>query len=126
MLAELNPDVCQALTGRVDTVDLLRQIEARNLFLVALDHERYRYRYHHLFGELLRTRLRAGDSRRELELHQIAGDWFANQGQLRDAVHHMVLARDIRRAIELLRDRVVHDYFSGRPSSRLVKNAHSG
>ncbi len=111
VLRELNPDVCQALTGRVDAGALLRQIEASNLFLVALDRERYRYRYHHLFADLLRNRLKAQDPPGELTLHRLAADWFAEQGQLPEAVGHLVLAGDTGRAIDLLRARVVHDYF---------------
>ena len=37
---------------------MLEQIERGNLFLIALDDERYWYRYHHLFGDMLRNSLK--------------------------------------------------------------------
>ena len=40
--------------GRQETLEYL---ERANLFIVPLDNERRWYRYHHLFGDLLRQRL---------------------------------------------------------------------
>ena len=36
---------------------MLEELERANLFVVPLDDERRWYRYHHLFGEMLRERL---------------------------------------------------------------------
>jgi LuxR family maltose regulon positive regulatory protein len=56
--------LCDALTGRHDSVSLLAQLEHENLFLVALDDHRHWYRYHHLFSQALNEELGRRDSDR--------------------------------------------------------------
>ena len=57
ILERLCGPLCDAVTGRTDSARLLSEIERSNLFLVPLDRRRQWYRYHGLFGELLRRRL---------------------------------------------------------------------
>ena len=57
LLDRLSGPLCDAVCGREDGQRLLEQVERSNLFLVALDEERQWYRYHHLFAEVLRSRL---------------------------------------------------------------------
>ena len=55
---------------------LLEQLERANLFVTPLDAERRWYRYHHLFGEVLRERLQRGAATTELAtLHRRASAW---------------------------------------------------
>ncbi|MBN1667663.1 MAG: hypothetical protein JW862_11260, partial [Anaerolineales bacterium] len=57
------------------------------------------YRYHHLFGDLLRQRLAAPP---ELpEYHLRASHWYEANGYLADAFHHALNARDFDRAARL-------------------------
>jgi LuxR family maltose regulon positive regulatory protein len=58
ILSRLSGSLCNAVTGRGDGQAALEQIERSNLFLVSLDDERVWYRYHHLFGDMLRRHLR--------------------------------------------------------------------
>jgi LuxR family transcriptional regulator, maltose regulon positive regulatory protein len=115
VLRDLDARACRAITGHLDARERLRDIEARGLFLVPLDHERRRYRYHHLFAQLLQAELHLRDEQRELALHQTASDWYAAEGDLDLAVYHAVRARATERAVTLLRDRLVGNYFSGVP-----------
>jgi LuxR family maltose regulon positive regulatory protein len=115
VLRELDARACRAITGHDDAHERLRDIEARGLFLIPLDHERRLYRYHHLFAQLLQAELRKRDEQRELDLHETASDWYASEGDLDLAVYHAVHARATTRAVTLLRDRLVGDYFSGAP-----------
>lgn len=57
ILPRLSASLCQAVTGRADSAVALERIERSNLFLVPLDSERHFFRYHRLFGELLRHEL---------------------------------------------------------------------
>jgi LuxR family maltose regulon positive regulatory protein len=57
-LDELTGAACDEVTGRADGRRMLDQLERRNLFLHPLDDDRSRYRYHTLFREFLRQRLR--------------------------------------------------------------------
>jgi LuxR family maltose regulon positive regulatory protein len=57
----------------------LEHLERANLFIVPQDNERRWYRYHHLFGDLLRKRL--GQSLTPggiAELHIHASQWYEN------------------------------------------------
>lgn len=75
VLERLSAPLCAALQGVPpgDSQTLLEEAERRGLFLVALDTERYWYRYHTLFAEVLRAELRreAGPERLD-ELRQAA------------------------------------------------------
>jgi LuxR family maltose regulon positive regulatory protein len=68
ILGELSVEASAAVTGRQDAGALLHATDAAHLFLVALNEERTRFRYHHLVRQLLRAELRARDHGREQEL----------------------------------------------------------
>ena len=79
--------------------ETLEQLERANLFIVPLDDERHWYRYHHLFGDLLRRRLRGSDV---AELHRRASQWYEDHGLEIDAFHHAAAANDVGRAERLI------------------------
>lgn len=101
VLDSLNADLVGALT---DDRDLWARLlgEARlEHFLVPLDEERYWFRLHHLLLEHLRLHRRLiGDPGHPL--HARASAWFEQQGQVREAVRHAVLADDLPRAARLI------------------------
>ena len=67
----------------------LEYLERSNLFIVPLDNERRWYRYHHLFGDLLRKRLAQRLSHDEITaLHIQASQWFENNDLVLEAFHH--------------------------------------
>jgi LuxR family maltose regulon positive regulatory protein len=81
----------------------LEALEHANLFIVPLDSERRWYRYHHLFGDLLRNRL--GQSLTPggiVELHIHASQWHENNDLMLEAFRHSVAANDIERAERLM------------------------
>jgi LuxR family maltose regulon positive regulatory protein len=84
---------------------LLEQLERSNLFTIALDDERRWYRYHHLFGEALRTRLLSGTSAAAVaRLHRRASAWYEGQGLVGEAVHHALTAQDWERPARLIEE----------------------
>jgi LuxR family maltose regulon positive regulatory protein len=81
----------------------LEYLERSNLFIVPLDNERRWYRYHHLFGDLLRKRLTQRLSHDEITaLHIHASQWFENNDLVLEAFHHAAEAHDIERAERLM------------------------
>ena len=58
MLDRLSGELCDAVTGRTGSQAMLETIERAGLFLTPLDEVRGWWRYHHLFADLLRARLR--------------------------------------------------------------------
>ncbi|MBZ0294689.1 MAG: LuxR C-terminal-related transcriptional regulator [Anaerolineae bacterium] len=89
LLNRLTAPLCDAMTGRSDSQAVLEQLEASNLFLVALDHQRAWYRYYRLFAEFLRGRLSAAEQR---ELHLKALNWYESNGYLDQAFQHALAA----------------------------------
>jgi LuxR family maltose regulon positive regulatory protein len=72
----------------------LDTLERDNLFLIPLDEERRWYRYHHLFGDLLRHRLQQEHPALVAELHRRAAAWFEQQDAPAEAMGHAVSAGD--------------------------------
>jgi LuxR family maltose regulon positive regulatory protein len=93
--------LCDAilLDSSVSGQETLEYLERANLFLVPLDNERRWYRYHHLFGELLRQRL--GSSQELLKYHIRASEWHEANADLAQAFNHALAAGDFDRAARL-------------------------
>jgi LuxR family maltose regulon positive regulatory protein len=90
--------LCDAvlLTPSASGQETLEYLERANLFIVPLDNERHWYRYHHLFGDLLRQRL--GKPADLAEFHKRASQWHEENGDLGAAFHHAIAAGDFVRA----------------------------
>jgi LuxR family maltose regulon positive regulatory protein len=102
ILDRVNASLGEAVTGLDDAEAMLEQLDQANLFIVPLDDERHWYRYHQLFGELLRYRLQRRHAGKVRELHQRASDWFARHGYVRDAIRHALSATDYERAARFI------------------------
>lgn len=79
---------CASEMPATSSADLLKSIERENLFLVALDDDRLWYRYHHLFAELLQSRLSHLYPNEKVKLHRRAADWLEKHGMTVEAVNH--------------------------------------
>ena len=81
----------------------LEELERTNLFVVSLDEDRYWYRYHHLFADVLRQRLaRSVSSAAISALHERASIWYERHGFVAEAVQHALHMDDASRAAGLL------------------------
>jgi LuxR family transcriptional regulator, maltose regulon positive regulatory protein len=96
--------LCDAVTLSDDGQEALEYLEHMNLFVNPLDEERRWYRYHHLFTDVLRQRLRETDDDLLPKLHRRASVWFEQQGLAVEAVHHTLEAHDIERAADLIEE----------------------
>lgn len=102
ILERLSGPLCDALVAGSLSQDILETLERANLFIVPLGQSREWYRYHHLFAELLRNRLRLSGYP-EGDLHGKASLWFEQNGYPAEAVQHAVAARNWPRAAGLLK-----------------------
>jgi LuxR family maltose regulon positive regulatory protein len=88
--------------GRETGQQTLEYLERANLFIVPLDNERGWYRYHHLFGDILRQRLGQRLSPGDVaEYHLRASLWYEKNGDEAEAFHHALAASDFGRAAGL-------------------------
>ena len=80
----------------------LEHLERTNLFIIPLDNERHWYRYHHLFGSLLRQRLEQSLKPEEIAPYHIrASEWHEKNGDQAQAFQHAIAATDFSRAAML-------------------------
>jgi LuxR family maltose regulon positive regulatory protein len=96
--------LADALTGGDGGARVLQELEHAGMFVSALDRHRTWFRYHGLFAELLRTRLRLEHPGLEPELHARAAGWLAAHGGGREAVPHAIAAGPAGGAARLLAD----------------------
>lgn len=73
---------------------LLERLENANLFLVPLDDRRSWFRYHKLFGDLLRQRAQTQIKDRLQTLHRRAAAWYEQNGYASDAIYHGLQASE--------------------------------
>jgi LuxR family maltose regulon positive regulatory protein len=102
ILDRMSGPLCDAVTGMDDSQAILETLEASNLFIVPLDNERRWYRYHHLFADLLQSRLRRFHPDRLTTLHVRAAEWFEENSLVAEAVDHALAGRDYGRAASLI------------------------
>jgi LuxR family maltose regulon positive regulatory protein len=102
VLERLSAPLCDAVTGGRRAGELLEATERANLFVIPLDDKRQWYRYHHLFGDLLRHELDRLEPGRAQELHGRASQWYAEAGAPSPAIHHALAAGERGRAAGLI------------------------
>ena len=102
VLERLSGELCDAVTGHPGSQALLEQVERAGLFLVPLDEVRVWWRYHHLFADLLRARLREEQPGRVGQMHRNAAAWCEEHELADDAIHHAVAAGEMTWAARLI------------------------
>jgi LuxR family maltose regulon positive regulatory protein len=105
VLDQLTVPLCNAITGREDSEELLARTERANLFLLPLDEARSGYRYHSLFSQFLRAQLRRLHPEWVAPLNRQASDWYLSQGRPIPAITYAVKAGDIEHALGLIDQR---------------------
>ena len=93
--------LCEAIT-QLPAAQMLEQIESSNLFLVSLDENRTWYRYHQLFGQMLRSELSRQHPDLVAALHRRASGWYREHGFLSEAIEHATAAEDYADAAALI------------------------
>jgi LuxR family maltose regulon positive regulatory protein len=104
LLDRVNGELADLLTGRPGSEGILLELEDANAFVISLDPGRTWFRYHHLFADLLRLELRRTLPEEVPALHRRAATWFAEYGQVAEAIWHTQAAGDWPAAARLLAD----------------------
>lgn len=103
ILERMNGALCDAILPGSSGQEILEYLERSNLFVIALDNDRYWYRYHHLFAQLLRQKLLQQTTSDKLsEIHLRASQWFESNGLEMEAFQHAIANDDIDRAEYLI------------------------
>ncbi|UCF96866.1 MAG: tetratricopeptide repeat protein [Spirochaetaceae bacterium] len=104
VLDRLTGPLCEVVSGERDCGAILEHLDRHNLFIVPLDSERLWYRYHRLFGDLLRHRAEQNYSAQMSELHRRASRWYEQHGMIAEAIDQTLAEKDFERAMELIED----------------------
>jgi hypothetical protein len=102
ILRRLSGPLCDHVLESEGSAELLGELERSNLFLLALDDRRRWYRYHHLFGQLLRLELRNREPALVPALHRRAAAWHRRSGDVEETIHHVTAAGEFAEAGALI------------------------
>lgn len=102
VLERLCVPLCNALTQRCDSQEMLRECESRGLFLLPMDEEQKWYRYHPLFAEFLRRQLHESDPELYQQLNRRASDWYSDNHLHTEAFNHALASGNMLRAAEIM------------------------
>ena len=102
ILTRFSAPLCDEVLGSNESAAIIDDLERSNLLIVPLDDHREWYRYHQLFGDLLKSELNRTHGTTVPELHRRASNWFAQSKLVSQAVHHSIEAGDRRATRELI------------------------
>lgn len=106
ILDRLTAPLCDALLEgtprRATAAELLQVLERTNLFIEPLDATLTWYRIHPLFADMLRKRLAARQPELIRELHCRAAAWWADHGNVTEAIDHALAGADYAHAAALV------------------------
>ena len=100
----VNGELADLLADRSGSERMLLELEDANAFVVSLDPQRTWFRYHQLLADFLRLELRRRSADEVPELHRRAAKWFADHGDIVEAVRHTLAAGDWSDATPLVAD----------------------
>jgi LuxR family transcriptional regulator, maltose regulon positive regulatory protein len=135
ILGRFTAPLCDAVTGRTDSAQLIERLERENLFLIPADEHGVWYRYHFLFAQMLRGQLARAPAQSRLVplLHRRASAWHREAGSTEEAIAHALSAGDTDGAAELIaahwhdfsvagRITTVRDWLSALGDDRIAAN----
>jgi LuxR family transcriptional regulator, maltose regulon positive regulatory protein len=102
LVDRLNGELADVLSGTTSAHHTLHELARSEGFVEARDSSGGWFRYHRLFGEVLRAELRRRLPDEVDALHAAASRWFADHGYPFDAVRHAIAASDWRLAAEVV------------------------
>lgn len=117
VLEEFTPGLIEAVTGVDDGASFLRDLEKESMFVTAVVGKPGTYRFHHLFRDLLRYRLRASDADAEASLLLVASRWYLARGEIALAVTALLEGKYWDQAIEMILARGREVYEKGQTAT---------
>ena len=99
-LEQIEPEICDRLLGKYNTLRFIRALEKESLFLQCIDQDQALYRYHQIFREFLQRKLMEEHTEEYLSLHARAAKIYRDFGRHHEAVAHFLKARDYGEAAD--------------------------
>lgn len=92
ILKNLDGSLCDAVTERTGSAQILQQLYQANLFISLVDKERGWYQYHELFAQALQHQLQSNAPQQIPDLHRRAAAWYEEHGLYSEVIHHLLQA----------------------------------
>ncbi len=113
ILERFSSQLCNYVTNGSESQHILEYLDKSKLFLVPLDENKKWFRYHHLFGDLLKFRLEQLFPDVINTLHKRASEWFEKNSYTEDAFKHALASGDKERAADLIDAASIHVLVKG-------------
>lgn len=104
-LDRMSAELVESVTPVDDATALFEELERQSMFLVALDRDREWFRFHTMFRELLRYRLRAESPAAATEIRTAAAEWHLARGDASAAIDYLLDAGSWERAAAVISGR---------------------
>jgi LuxR family transcriptional regulator, maltose regulon positive regulatory protein len=109
----LDAELCDALSRRGDSAEVLRRMEADLQFVMATGPSRDTWRYHPLLTEMLRSELQTHRPLEAQGLNRLAAGILEARGDLAGAARCLLVAGDTDRAFSIVREAAYRRYDLG-------------
>lgn len=104
LLSLLEPDLCDAVTGRSDSREILLGLARDGSFVTSVDGDSDRFRFHPLLALLLRYDLERLDPDTARAAHLAAADWLSVHDRPIESIEHLLAAGEHERAHAVVMD----------------------
>lgn len=95
VLGRFSAEICNAVLGIANAAEIIEELDRSNTFLFSLDPEKTWFRYHNLFQDFLRKRLRDRFPDEMGRLLRASSQWFREKGHYRDALDMAHATEDV-------------------------------
>ena len=99
---EIDASICDRVLDRTDSLELLTELEQRNLFVTSSRAEPQLFHYHNLFRDFLYTQFQHRYHENVNELHRRAAKVYVSDGRPIPAIRHWLKAGETDQALALL------------------------
>ena len=114
VLNRMSGSLCDSVLQTTRSADKLMQLARVNGFVVSVDRRSEWYRYHHLFGQLLRNELEHTEPDVVAELNARAMEWCIAEGLTEDAAAYGHVAGETDTVAGLVDGLALPTYYDGR------------
>lgn len=111
ILKKFNSELCNYLLEIENSNEVIEGLENTNAFIIPMDNKREWYRYHHLFAELLRNKLKKEGKFDINVLYKRASEWHENAEDMISAIDYSLEIKDFTKASDMIL-KLIPDYIS--------------
>ena len=111
ILKKFNAELCNYLLNIENSNEIIESLEKANAFIIPLDNKREWYRYHHLFSELLRNKLKRENNVDVNDLYKRASVWHEKNEEITAAIEYSLEIEDFVKSSDLI-SKLIPEYIS--------------